>query len=98
MYDAPYAARGVHWSDDSQDSPPPTVLKISPNVHHDIPHGTQDNPHDTHDIPHGTEHTLYRVNSNRKVKMRLYDTTLSTRCEKPTYMIKLCMQFRYLQI
>ena len=49
MYDAPYSARGVHWSDDSEDPPPPTVLNTSngtlnvPHVHHDIRHGTQDN-------------------------------------------------------
>ena len=40
----------------------PTVLKISPHMHHDIPHGTQiskdgiphgtEHPHGTHDIPH----------------------------------------------
>ena len=40
----------------------PTVLMITPHVHHDNPHGTehphgtQDNPHGTHDIPHSTEH------------------------------------------
>ena len=40
----------------------PTVLMISPHMHHDIPHGTQiskdgiphgtEHPHGTHDIPH----------------------------------------------
>ena len=51
----------------------PTVLKISPHIYHDIPHGTEHptvlkiSPHSTHDIPHGTEHphgtahTLYDV-------------------------------------
>ena len=115
MYDAPYSAQGVHWSDDSEDSPPPpTVLRIFPHLHHNIPpryseysptcimispHGTQDNPLPTVLMipPHDTEHTLYRVKIV-KWKVGFYDTTLSTRSEKPTYMSKLCMQFRYLQI
>ena len=36
MYDAQYGARGAHWSDANEDFPP-TVLIISPHVHHDIP-------------------------------------------------------------
>ena len=32
----------------------PTVLKISPHIYHDIPHGTE-HPHGTQDIPHGTQ-------------------------------------------
>ena len=36
MYDAPYSARGVHWSDDSEDSPPPDSTE-HPHMHHDMP-------------------------------------------------------------
>ena len=37
----------------------PTVLKISPHMDHDIPHGTE--------RPHGTAHTLYRVQLSRLI-------------------------------
>ena len=51
----------------TKDFPPtvlntPTVLMISPHMHHDSPHstehphGTQDIPHIYYDILHGTEH------------------------------------------
>ena len=133
MYDAPYGAQGVHWSDNSENSPPPfprtehphgthnvpphaswyppTCIRVSPMVL-SIPHGTRENPpryawyppmvlmispHGTHDIP-PWYWTHIIQGENRKVKSTLYDTILSTRSERPTYMIKVCMQFRYLQI
>ena len=41
---------GVQYRGDTQITKDfsPTVLMISPHVHHDIPHGAQDNLHGTH--------------------------------------------------
>ena len=65
----------------------PSVLKISPNGTHDIPHiyhdifngtehpqGTQDILHMHNDIPHGTEHPGHGTEHTYKVKMVFWDT------------------------
>ena len=85
------SAQVVHWSDDSEDSPPP-------------PSQGNERPRGTHNIPTCImispicimiSPTVIMISprywthiiqgENRKVKSRLHDTNLSTRNEKHTY-------------